>query len=297
MGDLHQLQIRRQEMKTVLGIVASPRKFGNSELFVKEIYRQMGDGWQLQLMRLPELSILPCRACYQCLFGDMRCPQDDDFAVALEALVQADALVVAVPTYFLGANASVKRFLDRGLAFYAHLDALWGTPAVGVAIAGIHGMEGYTKLAVDSFLKLVLADHRGSAVLYGALPGEIFLEPAGKDVAGRLAQALLHGKPAPLSEIPCCPVCGGDTFRFLPDGAVRCMLCSGSGSVVSGDQGLQLHIDPGEHQFFVSYASARSHADWLRGMKEMFLARRKELKAVTQGYTQEGTWVRGKGKS
>ena len=64
---------------------------------------------------------------------------------------KSDALVVAAPTYLLGANASLKRFLDRGLSFYAHLDRLWGKPAVGVAIAGIEGMEGYTKLDGGEF--------------------------------------------------------------------------------------------------------------------------------------------------
>ena len=158
-------------------------------------------------------------------------------------------------------------------------------------------MEGYTKLAVDSFLKLTLADHRGSAVVYGALPGEIFLEQNGREVAAQLAETLMHGKPASPPSTPACPVCGGDTFRFLPDGSVRCMLCSGSGGFISRDHGVDFQIDPGDHQFFVTYESARRHAEWLRGMKEMFLARRKELRAITQAYTQEGTWVRGKGKS
>jgi multimeric flavodoxin WrbA len=283
-------------MKTVLGIVGSPRKYGNSELFIKEVFRQLKGEWQLRLMRLPELSLLPCRACYHCLFGDQRCPQDDDFNMALEALVQADALIVAAPTYFLGANASLKRFLDRGLSFYAHLDQLWGKPAVGVAIAGIHGMEGYTKLVVDSFIKLTMADHRGSEVVYGALPGEIFLEPSAKRAAGQLAEALAQGRGSNTSSEPGCPVCGGDTFRFLPDGGVRCMLCSGSGSYTASDQAIRFAINPGDHPLFTSYESARSHEGWLRGMKEMFLARRKELKAVTQNYTQEGEWIRGKGK-
>ena len=132
--------------KTLLGIVASPRKFGNSELFIKELYLQLSGSWELQLIRLPEMDIRPCKACYQCLFGEEKCPQQDDFALVLETLAQADALVVAAPTYLLGANASLKRFLDRGLSFYAQLDRLWGKPAVGVAIAGIEGMEGCTKL-------------------------------------------------------------------------------------------------------------------------------------------------------
>jgi multimeric flavodoxin WrbA len=125
----------------LLGIVASPRKMGNSELFVKELYRQLSGLWELKLIRLPELDIQPCRGCYKCLFEERTCPQKDDFHLAMEILIQSDAYVVATPTYFLGAHASLKRFLDRGLSFYDHVDELWGKPAVGVAIAGNREME------------------------------------------------------------------------------------------------------------------------------------------------------------
>ena len=282
-------------MRTLLGIVASPRKYGNCELFAKETYRQLPGAWELQLLRLTELDIRPCQACYQCLFGEMKCPQEDDFQIALDAMVKADAFVVCAPTYFLSANASLKRFLDRGISFYAHLDELWGKPAVGVAIAGIEGMEGYTKLAVDSFIQLSLAEHRGSAVIYGALPGEIFLQDAGKQTAQHLAKAIAEGKDSGTHDTtPVCPLCGGDTFRFLPDGKVRCMLCSSLGSCEGLEGHIRFSMTPGAHEFFLSYESARRHADWLRGMKEMFLARRKQLKAITTDYTQEGKWVKGK---
>jgi multimeric flavodoxin WrbA len=280
--------------KDLLGVVCSPRKFGNSELFIKELYRQLTGDWDLRLMRLPELDIRPCKACYQCLFGEMRCSQDDDFAEALRALVECDAYVVAAPTYLLGPNASLKRFLDRGLAFYAHLDKLWGKPAVGVAIAGVKGMEGYSKLAIESFVRLAFGDLRGAAVLYGALPGEIFLENGGGAAARSLAQALLEGRGEVDPTIPHCPLCGGDTFRFLGDGQLRCMLCSSSGHYQSTDQGLMVQTVPGEHPLFLTYQDVERHARWLRGMKEKFLERRNELKEITRRYTQTGIWIRGK---
>jgi multimeric flavodoxin WrbA len=277
--------------KTLLGLVASPRKFGNSELFIKEVYRQLPGNWELKLIRLPDMDIRPCKACYQCLFGEEKCPQDDDFALVLETLSQSDAYVVAAPTYLLGANASLKRFLDRGLSFYAHIDRLWGKPAVGVAIAGIDGMEGYTKLNVDSFIKLTMGDLRGSAVIYGALPGEIFLRKEGKETARQLAAALHDGQKREPPLAPACPICGGDTFRFLPDGRVRCMLCSSAGAYVWQEGRLQMATQPGQHSFFLSYGEARRHADWLREMKEQFLKRRPELKTVASGYTKVGSWV------
>ena len=276
----------------LLGIVASPRKYGNSELFVKELFKQLPPNWELKLLRLPELDIRPCVACYRCLFGKMECPQKDDFAMALQALIEADAYVVAAPTYLLGPNSSLKRFLDRGMSFYAHVDKLWGKPAVGVAIAGIEGMEGYTKLCVESFIKFTLGELRGSAVIYGAMPGEIFLENGGKETAKRLARALVEGREEADPSVPACPLCGGDTFRLMSDGRLRCMLCSSSGLYRCQEGRLHIEATPGEHALFLTRESALQHAEWLRGMKEKFLKLRKELKSVTQGYTQVGTWVR-----
>lgn len=278
--------------RTLLGVLGSPRKFGNSELFVKELYKQMEGDWQLKLVRLPELDIRPCKACYQCLFGDGKCPQHDDFSMVLDALADADAYVVAAPTYLLSANASLKRFLDRGLSFYAHIDRLWQKPAVGVAIAGIEGLEGYTKLSVESFIRLLLGDLRGAEVVYGALPGEIFLGQGGKAAAARLAKLLLNGAQRDNSAVPTCSVCGADTFRFLPDGRIRCMLCSSSGKYQAENGDVVIQTSPGEHPLFLSYEDVKRHADWLRQMKDEFLKRRKELKSVVQEYTQVGEWIR-----
>lgn len=280
--------------KTLLGVICSPRNLGNSELFVKELYGQLPTGWRLRLIRLPELDIRPCIGCYKCLFGEMKCMLPDDFNLALDELVAADACVVAAPAYILGANTSLKKYQDRGLSFYGVLDRLWGKPAVGVAIAGLEGMEGHAKLAIDSFIKTSKLDHRGSAVLYGALPGDIFAHGA-KELAKKLAGQLLEVR-TPVdnadSDTPSCSACGSDTFRFLPEGGVRCMICSSTGVIDWCDQKLRIETKPGEHQFFMSYEKAQYHAEWLRSKKESFLAKREEVKAVTMKYTHIGEWVR-----
>ncbi len=277
--------------KVLLGITASPRKFGNCELFIKETYKQLDGDWDLRLIRLAELDIRPCRACYQCLYDTMRCPREDDFLTAMEELASADAVIVSAPAYLLAANGSLKRFLDRGLQFYAFIDRLWGKPAVAVAIAGIEGMEGITKLNVESFVKVTMGDLRWSAVVYGALPGEVLLSPQNREIASRLARALTEPPAHEGNDVPVCPLCGGDTFRFLPGGGLRCMLCSGSGTYRWSGDGLMVAIEPGAHPLFLSREAAVRHAEWLRGMKDEFLERRKELKDAAGQYRAMGTWV------
>ncbi|NLI82207.1 MAG: flavodoxin family protein [Deltaproteobacteria bacterium] len=280
--------------KTLLGLIASPRKFGNSELFVKEVYRGFPKGWQLRLIRLPELDVRPCRACYQCLFGEMKCPQDDDMEILLGELANCDAYLVAAPTYFLGANSTLKRVLDRGLSFYAVMERLWGKPAAGVGIAGIEGLEGQTKLDIDRFIKLTFGDLRETAILYAALPGEIFLAEGGRVAAARLAEAILRDATNAPWRDGLCPICGGDTFRFLPDDRVRCMLCSNTGTFSCSDGTVRMDIREGGHPLFRDLESARRHLEWLRSMKDRFIQSRKELKKVTVQYTRTGTWVRSK---
>jgi multimeric flavodoxin WrbA len=280
-------------MKTVLGIIASPRRLGNCELMVKEIARSIPEQHQLRLLRLHDFAIGSCRACYACLFGDGACPIGDDLPAVIETVAGVDALIVAVPTYYLGPNAALKNFLDRGLSFYAHADRLWGTPAVGVAVAGIPGREGYTKLGVQSFLKLVLADVKGVEVAYGALPGEVFLSDENREMAAALGKALF-GEPVPAAG-PVCPLCGGDTFRFLGGDRVRCMLCSNAGRMEAGLDGPIFKIERGDHELFLTRKDVEDHGQWLRSMKDRFMERRKELKQVILPYRKDGEWIRPDG--
>lgn len=283
------IQRKEKKMKKILGLIVSPRKLGNSEIMVKEISRNIPEVHELRLLRLPAFDIQPCRACYACLFKEQRCVQTDDFSVVLEAMVQADALIVAVPTYFLGAHSCLKRLQDRALSFYGQAEALWGKPAIGVSLAGIPNRVGGTKLQVESFLKTLLAEIKGSEVIYGALPGEIFFDPGNKQKAAALGQALLA--PAqPLKE-SCCPLCGSDSFRFTGDREVNCLLCGNPGKMEISQGRVHFHIQSEDHEMFLTKEAASAHAEWLRQMKDRFLENKQALKEVCSQYGQEGTWI------
>jgi multimeric flavodoxin WrbA len=277
-------------MKKVLGIIASPRKLGNSEIMVKEISRQIAVPHELNLLRLQDFKILPCRGCYQCLFKTEGCVLDDDLNAVIKALVAADALIVSAPTYFLGLNASVKCLLDRGLSFYAHIEKLWNTPAVGVVTTGIRGKEGYSLLGIQSFLKLIFADDKDSRVVYGALPGEVFMDDENTRTAKELASALFA--PAAEKKGPCCPQCGGDTFRFMDDTTVRCMLCSNAGKIRVADGRPIFDTGRSDHEFFSSKEAALEHKQWLLGMRSRFMEQKKALKEITRKYLKDGIWIK-----
>jgi len=257
---------------------------------VKEISKNISIPHKLLLLRLSDFDIKPCKACYKCLFKDERCIRKDDFNLALNSIIDADALIVAAPAYFLGANSCLKRFLDRGLAFYAHVDKLWGKPAVGVGIAGIKGKEGYTLLGIESFLSLILSKNKQSTVIYGALPGEIFLNDDNKQVAFKLATSLFG--PVFKKSGPTCPLCGGDTFRFLDKNMVRCMLCSNAGTVLIEKDPPVFEINQSEHELFLTKEQALEHRAWLIGMKDRFVKHKEKLKEISLAYRSGGVWIK-----
>ena len=277
-------------MKKILAIIGSPRKLGNCEIMAKEISNQLSIPHELNLLRLQDFKLLPCRGCYQCLFTEKHCVLDDDLKTVIQAMLDADAYIVSAPTYFLGINASLKTFLDRGISFYAHIENLWSKPAVGVAIAGIEGKEGYSRLVIQSFLKMIFAEDKNTKVVYGALPGEIFLNQENKQAAGKLASALF-GTGAE-KKGPCCPQCGGDTFRFIDKNRVRCMLCSNSGIITMPSGSPTFEITESRHEFFASKEDALKHKEWLLGMKSRFTQNKKTLKEITLPYLKQGAWIK-----
>lgn len=276
-------------MKTILAIIASPRRLGNSEIMAKEISRRITEPHELQLLRLADFDIKCCTGCYRCLSKEQRCILKDDLYHILDAIAGADALILAAPTYFLGANAAVKVLLDRGLSFYGYADRLWEKPAVGIAVTGIPGLEGYTPLVIESFLKMLLCDIKQVCVVYGALPGEVFTTPQNRQTAADLASALMA--PAPEKAAFACPLCGGETFRFLGEDRVKCMLCSNDGRLRMQAGQPVVDIRRGEHALFLSKKEAVDHGRWLRQMKGRFLEQKDILKKIALDYRQGGRWI------
>ena len=209
----------------------------------------------------------------------------------LEHIANADALIIAAPTYFLGPNARLKTFLDRGLMFYSLLDKLWGKPMLGVVTAGIKGMEGYSKLVLDGAIKIMGGRLLGTVVVFGAFPGEAVMGVENREKIRKAAEALISNRPIEEESGIRCPVCGGDSFRFGSNGFVKCLRCSNEGNWSIENGRLRMDIAVGEHRLFLSYEEAQKHADWLRGMKERFLEVRHQLKPVIQEFAGVGQTI------
>lgn len=265
-------------MKSILGVIGSPRRMGNCELLVKEIAARLPEAAALRMVRLPEKDIRPCKACYRCLTGE--CPLKDDFGPVLAALLAADGVIVAAPAYLHGTHSSIQRFLDRGLHFWRHVDALAGKPAVAVATAGMEDGEGFALMGVENFVRASGMALKGRALVKAALPGEALLSEEGMAAASRLAAALF-GPGEPRNEGPGCTQCGGTYFEFRGANRVYCLMCGGSGAVFADGVAARIETRPPRHTWRGPEAM-KAHGEWLIGMKEKYRRERERLKSLAR---------------
>jgi multimeric flavodoxin WrbA len=102
---------------TILGIVGSPRKGGNTEVMVNlalEAAQELGE-IQTEVILLSDRVIHPCTACSYCWFNRGLCKIKDDADGILEKMMASDGLIVGSPSYFGSMTATLKALFERCL--------------------------------------------------------------------------------------------------------------------------------------------------------------------------------------
>jgi len=269
--------------KTILGLIGSPRKLGNCEVFIKEISKNIKDRHKLELLRLPSLRIKPCRACYRCIMGES-CPQDDDMKLLLESLVKADAIIVASPVYFLSVPSSFKRILDRGFLFYDYVEKTEKKPCILISFYGLKEGIGVAPQALLLFAYLLGLDIKANLSLRAALPGEIVSKKSGKKIAKDLASLIFSDRS--FTNGTGCPFCGCEIVRIQED-ALVCTLCHGHFNI--SEDGRRVKIKEGE---IPGSRHIRMHKKWLKRKKLAFVEKKNEIMKTLLYYEDIGEWIR-----
>ncbi len=275
-------------MKKILGLVASQRKLANGEILIKEASASCGEEYEIELIRLADLNLQPCRGCYTCLAPGKLCPVGDDLYFLADRLKEADAVILAAPCYALGPAALTKVLGDRIIALAQRLDDFWGKPCLVIATAGIKGWEGYTLSAMTTVMRFMGFRVKDSHMFIGALPGEGVLGEGYVDRTRQMGQALFgEARQASQGE---CPSCWSDIWKFpAPDKAV-CPMCGQEASLVSGDAGVEWVFGKPGVQFTREHLIDHFQG-WLRGKVQEFIARRRELAEVRNHYKGEDNWA------
>jgi NAD(P)H-dependent FMN reductase len=267
----------------VLGLVGSPRRLGNSEVFIKAISMGIREEHRLSLIRLPSLKILPCKACYSCIVGKP-CPQEDHMHFLLEQIADADAVILAAPVYFLGTHSIIKAILDRGFLFFDYLGRTHGKPCILANFYGMKERMGVAPQTLRSFASFFAMNIRGSVNIRADLPGEALRSKKNAALVEMLARRLFSREK--LKPGTGCPFCGCEIVRMEKKDFI-CTLCHGRFTLDSRHTPVKVRegviLGPPGHML--------KHRAWLGRMKEKFFHVRKDLVRFTSSFNSVGEWI------
>lgn len=99
-------------------ITGSPRKNGNTFAMVDSFIKAAEDkGHEVVRFDAAMMKIGGCHACMTCFKTGKACSFDDDFNVIAPHILNADAIVYAMPVYWYSIPAQIKGVIDRVFSF------------------------------------------------------------------------------------------------------------------------------------------------------------------------------------
>ena len=139
-------------MVRIIGVQGSPRKSRNTEALLRHALAAAEEaGAETELVNLAELNIKPCIGCNTCV-REKRCPLDDedDMGAVKEALLSADGVVFASPSYFGAVPGLLKNVMDRSRSLKMDGHRLRDKVVSAVAVAGL--MHGGAEPVAESIM-------------------------------------------------------------------------------------------------------------------------------------------------
>jgi multimeric flavodoxin WrbA len=110
----------------VVAFNGSARKGGNTARLIQRVFTAMDkEGIATEMIELGGKALHGCTACFQCFTRkDKRCAvADDNINEHIAKMIEADAIILASPTYFADITPELKALIDRaGMVARANKD-------------------------------------------------------------------------------------------------------------------------------------------------------------------------------
>lgn len=134
-------------MARVVVLKGSPRRGGNTDTMADAfIEAARARGHEVQDYAVGRMSLEGCRACMACFRMGKPCVNDrDGWNPIAEAILAADVVVMASPTYFFGLSSQLKAAIDRLYCFnVAKPEGIYGKKCALICCCSVgeDGMDG-----------------------------------------------------------------------------------------------------------------------------------------------------------
>ena len=161
----------KQTLK-VIGISCSPRKGGNTDIMVQHVLASAREaGAVIELLRVAEMKIFPCDACWTCAEAG-QCHIEDDMQEVYAKLLRADGIIIGSPVHMgYSVSGQAQVFLDRTFSLW-HQKMLRNKVGGCVVASNRRGGISTTRVINGVFFahQVIIA---GYANGYGGAPGDV----------------------------------------------------------------------------------------------------------------------------
>lgn len=141
----------------VLAINGSPRPMGNTSNILNDIQDMFErDGIEMETVHIYEYRLMNCNVCLTCeIRGDGRCyDEDDGLNDILQKMRDADAILLASPTYMNACPSVLQTFMERAMLVFEKGDlGLRGKVGGAIAVCGHDGASMVYNQMVDFLLR------------------------------------------------------------------------------------------------------------------------------------------------
>jgi multimeric flavodoxin WrbA len=280
----------------ILGIVASCRNLGNSEILVKEALMAAEEqGAEVDIVRWNDYTIFHCEGDASCIFGNKGCKfrDKDDHDMLLKQIYGFDGVVLGVPCYFLEAHAVIKQFIDRLFVLLAQPSEVRGKPAAIIAPYATRGWTSYAFLQPTIMLHQLGMDIIDKVLVHVQAVSEASANPRALEQARKvgveLVESITTGDHSYKGEPGICPICHERDIHILKDNVtVECGICGiqGTLSIVNGK--IQVHFPEKQfkwHRF--SFENMYRHVTYeIKPSKDYFMKVWPEFKQKRTKYAE-----------
>ena len=232
----------------ILGLNASERKLGNTEILVKEAL--MGaeeEGAQVEMLRLTDYKVLPCDGLAPCVFGNKGCNLKDDFNFIVDKIFENDGLILGTPCYILESAAIIKQLIDRAFSVNFRSKAR-GKPAVIIVPYATRGWTPYAFLQPNLLLLFLGMEVIDRALIHTQAINEVVLYDKAlakaRKMGKEVAKAVKTGDASYRGEPGICPICQDRVIRILRDDeTVECGVCGIRGKILVEGGKIRVRFD------------------------------------------------------
>jgi multimeric flavodoxin WrbA len=177
----------------ILALNGSIRNKGNTETLVKQaLMGAEAEGAEVEMLKLTDYEIGPCRGCGLCLFNKGVCVVEDDTSKIFEKIDACDGVILGSPCYFLELTAIVKQLIDRCWIMGHNKTGKPHKPATVIIPYATRGWIPYVYAQANILFNVLNLTKINQAVIHTQGISEVVLFQDALDQADRMGREIVE---------------------------------------------------------------------------------------------------------